>query len=443
MPSPFFIVPLFFIGKKADLKVISIQRVRQFSLWQPLTVRDFRLLWLGQGISLFGDQFYLVALPWLTLRLTGSALALGTVLMVAGGARAVFQLLGGALSDRFSPRTLMLVSNIVRAVVTGTITAVVLADATRVWHLYVLSLVFGLVDAFFFPAYMSVVPMLLENEQLSAGNALLRGTGRFTALIGPAAAGVVISSQSLGVAFAIDTATFVAATASVWLMKERKLAGHAGEEKETATEEPGGLKGLFKSVSDGLRYVWSHPLIRALLIFIAVIEFSFVGPISVGLAAMAKNRFAAEGGASALGWMLSAFGGGMLVGMLVAGSIKVARQRGKLVIGMTLLAGLGLALLGFATEVVWACIVLAFIGLGGGIANIVILALLQSKADRRMLGRVMGVMMFQISVLEPLSYAVAGVMADANLTVLFVAGGAIALATSLLSLAGSALRTAD
>jgi hypothetical protein len=96
MPSPFFIVPLFFIGKKADLKVISIQRVRQFSLWQPLTVRDFRLLWLGQGISLFGDQFYLVALPWLTLRLTGSALALGTVLMVAGGARAVFQLLGGA-----------------------------------------------------------------------------------------------------------------------------------------------------------------------------------------------------------------------------------------------------------------------------------------------------------------------------------------------------------
>jgi MFS family permease len=215
------------------LKAITIQRVRQFSLWQPLTASDFRLLWLGQGISLFGDQFYLVALPWLTLRLTGSALALGTVLMVAGGARAIFQLLGGALSDRFSPRTLMLASNIVRALVTAAITAVVLAGVTRLWHLYVLSVIFGLVDAFFFPAYMSIVPMLVVNEQLPAGNALLRGTARFMGLIGPAAAGVVIATQSLGMAFAIDTGTFVIAAVSIWLMKSKR-SGMTTEEEPDA-----------------------------------------------------------------------------------------------------------------------------------------------------------------------------------------------------------------
>lgn len=402
-------------------------------------MRDFRLLWLGQGVSLFGDQFYLVALPWLTLQLTGSALALGTVLMVAGGARAVFQLIGGALSDRFSPRALMLVSNIVRAIVTAAITAVVIAGVTRLWHLYLLSIVFGLVDAFFFPAYMSIVPRLIVTDQLTAGNAVLRGTARFMALIGPATAGVIISTQSLGMAFAIDTATFVVATASIWLMKKQPPVGPDSEEPASN----GAGTGLFRSIKEGLSYAWSHPLIKALFFFIAVIEFSFVGPSSVGLAALAKQRFAFGGGATSLGWMMSSFGGGMLVGMLIAGSLKVSSRRGRLVIAVTFLFGLGLAVLGFASHLVWACAVLMFIGLGGGLANIIIFALVQAKTERRMLGRVMGLLMFAMALLEPLSFALAGAMADANLTLLFAAAGAIILTTTILSLGSSALRSTD
>lgn len=423
------------------MRPIDLQRVRQFSLWQPVTVRDFRLLWFGQGVSLFGDQFYLVALPWLTLQLTGSALALGSVLMVAGGTRAIFQLLGGALSDRFSQRTLMLVSNIVRAVVTAAITAVVLAGITRLWHLYLLSIVFGLVDAFFVPAYLSIVPKLVVTEYLAAGNALLRGTARFMALIGPATAGVIISTQSLGMAFAIDTATFVFAAGAIWLMKRQPPIRPRSE--DLTDNENAGRPGLFRSIKEGLRYAWRHPLIRALLFFIAAIEFSFTGPSSVGLAALAKHRFGSDGGATSLGWMMSSFGGGMLIGMLIAGSIKVARRQGRVVIGVTFVFGLGLALLGFSTQLVWACATLAFIGLGGGLANIIILAMVQAKTDTRMLGRVMGVMMFGMSLLEPLSFALAGAMADKNLTVLFAASGAIILATSLLSLGSSALRSTD
>ena len=419
---------------------IHLQRVRQFSLLKPVAVRDFRLLWLGQGVSLFGDQFYLVALPWLTLQLTGSALALGSVLMVAGGARALFQLLGGALSDRFSMRTLMLVSNIVRAIVTAAITAVVLAGITRLWHLYVLSLAFGLVDAFFLPAYMSIVPKLVVTEYLAASNALLRGTARFMALIGPVTAGVIISTHSLGMAFAIDTATFVFSATLIWLMKKQPPISPDSE--ELGNEKAGGL-GLFRSIKEGLVYAWRHPLIRALLFFIAAIEFSFVGPSSVGLPALARQRFGFEQGATSLGWLMSSFGGGMLAGMLIAGSIKVARRQGRVVIGVTFVFGLGLALMGFSTHLVSACATLAFIGLGGGLANIVILAMVQAKTDKRMLGRVMGLMMFGMSLLEPLSFALAGAMADKNVTILFAASGAIILATALLSLGSSALRSTD
>jgi hypothetical protein len=105
--------------------------------------------------------------------------------------------------------------------------------------------------------------------------------------------------------------------------------------------------------------------------------------------------------------------------------------------------GVGLALMGFVTRVTWASLMLILIGFGGGLANIIILALLQSKTDKRMLGRVMGVVMFATAVLEPLSLALAGVLADANLTIVFVGGGAVVLIVSLFSLGSSALLRAD
>ena len=82
----------------------------------PLRVHDFRLLWAGESISLLGDQFYLIALPWLVLQVTGNALALGTVLALASIPRALFMLIGGAFVDRFSPRLIMLLSNFARMV---------------------------------------------------------------------------------------------------------------------------------------------------------------------------------------------------------------------------------------------------------------------------------------------------------------------------------------
>lgn len=93
--------------------------------WEQSCVRNFRLLWIGQGISVLGDQFYLIALPWLVLQLTGDALAVGTVLALVAFPRAVFMLVGGALIDRFSPPNVMLASDALRMVlVTGILAAV-------------------------------------------------------------------------------------------------------------------------------------------------------------------------------------------------------------------------------------------------------------------------------------------------------------------------------
>jgi MFS family permease len=420
------------------------ERLRRFPLWRPLSSRDFRLLFVGQSVSLFGDQFYLVALTWLTLQLTGSGLALGTVLIVGGAARGVFQLVGGAVSDRLSLRAILLFSNVVRALVSAALTAVIFFDVTRYWHLILLSLVFGLVDAFFHPAFLAFIPRLIEKDQLTAGNALMRGTNRLMGMIGPAAAGLVIYRVSMASAFALDAATFVFAAATVWMMREPRLPASPSPE---LNREESTLTGLLGSISEGLKYAWRDPLIRALLGVVAAVEFSFVGASGVGLAVLAKDRFsggeATSPGGAAFATILSALGAGALIGMIVAGSIQMPRRRGRLVAGLSFMIGLGLLLLGFAPNVLTAAIVFGFVGLGGGMANIIILAWIQSRTDSHMLGRVMALVMFAVSVIEPLSLALAGLVADYNVTLMFAGAGVILLANSVLSLASRTMRTSD
>jgi MFS family permease len=401
------------------------------------------LLWIGQGMSLFGDQFHVVALPWLALSLTGSSLALGSILIVTATTRALFQLFGGALSDRVSPRSLMFISNAVRAVVSGVLTVLVLFSVAKLWHLYILAAIFGLVDALFFPAYMSIIPRVVIKEHLQAGNAVLRGTNRFMGLVGPALAGAVISKISMGAAFAIDTFTFVFAALMLLPMRQGKRLEMRVKSEESAEKEAAQKEGLLTSIVEGLRYAWRHKLIRALLLFISAFEFSYAGIGGVGIPAMAKNRFGPEGGASALGWMLSAFGAGMLIGMLLAGSIKVTRRRGRVLIGLIFMIGIGFIMLGFASQVVTAGLVLAFVGIGGGLSSIILMAWIQECTEPRMLGRVMGLFMLGISLLEPLSFGIAGLMADRNLKLLFIGSGIISLLTAVASLSSRTLRTSD
>src|SRR5437763_12978473 len=191
------------------LKAVRLRQVSRLSLLQPLAVRNFRFLFLGHCGSILGDQFYLIALPWLVYSLTGSSLMLGTVLLVAGAVRSRFLLMGGALSDRFSPRVLMLTAYGIGALVTSLTALVVHLNVTQRWHLFLLGGCFGLVEATFYPAYQSVTPLIISREQLVAGNSLLRSAVRLMGVIGPAIASVVIKKTGFTAAFAFDAVSFI------------------------------------------------------------------------------------------------------------------------------------------------------------------------------------------------------------------------------------------
>jgi MFS family permease len=394
----------------------------------PLRLRDFRLVFTGETISLIGDQFHFVALAWLTLQLTGSGLALGTVLMVAAVPRAIFMLVGGALSDRFSPRTLMLVSNALRSVVVGIVAVLVLTDSAQLWHLYVLAAIFGVVDAIFHPALNTIVPMLVSERLLPPANALVQIMAQLSGLIGPALAGIVVAAVQTGPAFAVDAASFAVAAGALLLVRGGRRASTAPHD---GIEEP---EGLLSTIRAGLVYAWRDPPVRALLFLTAALNFAFTGPVSVGLPYLANSRF--EGGSIALGLMFSAFGAGAVSGALLAGSLRHVARLGLVVLLIAVVMGIAEALVGLAPNVWIAMVIGAGIGLGIGFLNVRVIAWLQARTPEQMRGRVMSLIMLSGVGLAPFSLAIAGAIIDLGaVTLAFAVGGAIIVAAALVGLA--------
>lgn len=388
---------------------------------RPLTTRDFRLLFSGETISLLGDQFHFVALAWLVLQLTGSGLAVGTVLMVAGIPRAIFILVGGAFADRASPRSVMLASNALRAALVAVLAVLVLSGRVELWQLYVLAAMFGIVDAFFWPAMSTVVPMLVPERELPAANALMQGSQQLTGLIGPALAGLLVAAVGTGLAFGLDAASFAIAAGALVLIR----GGRRATAPESA-DEP--RPNVLTTIRSGVAYAWRDSAVRSLLILSAALNFAINGPVSVGLAWLADNRF--DGGAAAFGIMLSAFGAGALVGALVAGSLGRVHQLGWLTLGGSAVMGVALGLIGFAPSVAVVMVLNVAIGLAVGLLNVRIIAWLQVRTPSDMIGRVMSLVMLGGLALTPLSLAAAGLLVDLGAATLCfaVAGGLIIVA---------------
>ena len=402
-----------------------------------LRIRDFRLLFTGEGVSLLGDQFYFIALPWLVLQLSASTMVLGVVLALQGVPRAAFMLVGGAVSDRFSPRRVMIGSNVVRLALVALLAALVLGGGVQTWMLFVVAAAYGVADGFFYPAQSAIVPELAAIDQLSAANAFVQGLDQVAQFVGPVLAGLLIASlargrvglEGVGFALAIDAATFVVSIALLTFMRvdarsPRRGATEVADSKVVGCGVEGAAgaapSGLWDSIKEGLAYMWADPLLRILLLLILAVNFLAVGPLLVGVPALADQRL--PGGAQAYGAIMSAFGGGSLAGLAVAGAVRrpPARLMGHVLLGVCAVFGVGIAVLGFAQSLAAALVPAAFMGFAAGYLMVSFFTWVQARTPQRLMGRMMSLIIFASVGLVPVSQALSGAVASWSLTGLFV-----------------------
>lgn len=388
---------------------------------------------MGEGLSLFGDQFYLVALPWLIFQMTGSSLAFGSVLMVAGIPRAVFILLGGVMTDRFSPRSVMIVSNLLRLLITLLLVLLVAGQSIQLWMLYIISLLFGLVDAFFHPAYRAMLPLIVKDDDLQASNSLMLGISQLAQIAGPGIAGVMVSRLGVLLSFVFDALTFL--FTSIMLGMMRPTAPPQRAESETAPRQ-----GIRAEIGEMLRFVRRDPVLKTVVPVIAAVNFLFVGPLIVGTATLSRLRFVE--GSAAYGMMLSSFGFGALIGMLAAGAIRPRRPG---LVSLLLVAGEGVALvaLAYTQSLILACAMFVLVGFGAGFGNVNVITVTQKHVTKAMLGRVMSLIVLAEVGLTPISNALSGVLADWNVSALFVLSGILLSATALLATTNPQIRAVE
>ena len=394
-----------------------------------MSLRDFRLLFAGTTTSLLGDQFALIATPWLTLKLTGDPLALGIVLALEGLPRAVFMLLGGAITDRFSPRLIMLISDFIRFILTTLMALVIFTGTVQLWMLYLFSLGFGLVAGFAVPAGNSIVPMLVEEQDLQAGNSIMMGSVQLVSFIGPTVAGILIGKYSssylgIGLAFAIDAVSFGVSAVCLWLIHGgggmSQFAGDALEKER-----------VWISILNGVKSLWHDKALRLMFLVIMATNFLILGPLLVGIPVLADQRL--PEGAVAFGLLMSAYAGGNLGGYLMAGSLP--RPSGIvmriIMIGLLVAFGAVIGSLGFISSTWVDFSLLLLLGLGNGYIAIIFFTWIQMRTPREMLGRMMSLLILSSTGLVPISQAISGVVSKWDLNALFVAAGTLVLLVTL------------
>ena len=386
----------------------------------PLFNREFRYLWIGNTISGCGDQFFLVALPWLILQLTGSGAVLGGILMVEAIPRAALMLIGGALTDRVSPRKIMILTAAARTLLVAALATFIWTHHVEVWQLYVLSFCFGVADAFAAPAAQTLLPSLMAPAQLPAANALSQGTQQLAMLAMPAPAGIIIAAFGVASAFSIDAVSFLFIICALLMLRDPSRV-------ESAVPHAN----IVQSILEGLRYVKDDVALRTLLLVASVLNFCITGPLSVGLAFLAKREF---GSPTAFGLLMSAVAAGSLIGLLLAAARK-QRKRGRLLLIVSVIVGICTASIGTLSQL-WSLLPILFVmSASAGFLNVHLLSWFQQRVDRTMRGRVMSVLMFASLGLMPLSLAAAGVAIQWSLRGMFIgAGASVLVVTSIAAL---------
>ena len=390
--------------------------------------RDFRLLWVGQTISLIGDGAFLVALGWKTFSLTGDTGALGIVLMAHGVAMLTTLLIGGALADRHPRRTLMILSDLARFGVIGALACTDALGGLSFPLLIVFAAGFGLGDGFFYPAFGGIVPLVVEQHQLASANTLISISRQASFVVGPALAGVIYGLSGSASVFGLDAVTFAGAAAFAWLARPREFEAEPSE-------------GTFREIAAGVRYVAAEPWLWISIFVASFILMVAMAPYQALLPAFVEDQYGR--GVGAYGLLFTFQAAGMVAGTLAFGQTNPRSRRivvmcvafacnDLCVIAMALIpwyeAGLGLV------TVRGACI-----GFGIGVWTTLMMELVPESK----LSRVTSLDFFGSFGLVPVGYALTAVISGALApSTILVAGFTLATFLWILPLGWRRFRTA-
>jgi MFS family permease len=374
---------------------MTAMRAAAHQTFSSLRIRNYRLYFIAQLISVSGTWMQTVAQAWLVLHLSGSGVDLGIVVGLQFLPMLLFGPVGGLVADRVDKRHLLYFTQAAGGLLALVLGALVVSHQVQLWQVYLLASLLGVVNVFDNPARQTFVMEMVGRDDLPNAVSLNTVVMNASRVVGPAIGGVVITVFGLGVCFFVNAVSYVAVLVGLSLMRSAEL--HPTEHVARARGQ----------IRDGFRYVWRTPSLRNTLLAIAIIGI-FAYNFTVTLALLAKVTF--HGGAGTYSLLTSCMGIGAVGGGLLAA--HRARPTPRLLQVLALVFGGLLAAVALAPTLLTASLLIVAMGAAsiGFIATAN--ATLQLNAEPAMRGRVMALYAMAFLGTTPIGAPLVGAIAQ-------------------------------
>ncbi|MBN1428435.1 MAG: MFS transporter [Anaerolineae bacterium] len=351
----------------------------------------FIVLWLSEALSLIGDRLIMVALVTLVYDRTQSAGAVGLLMVLKSIPALALGSVAGACVDRWNRKWVMVASNLLQGLI-----VLLIPIVPGIAFVFVAYLIMSTVSQFFVPARASTIPDLVSPEALVAANSLFAIAFVGAIAIGPAIGTWITESYGLSAAFYVDASTFLAPAIAVGLLtiphQQRQVVDHS----------------LGADLREGFRFVRSQPVVFAALI-LSTAAFLIIGTLSVTGVVIVSDILGIE--TSKFGILMSAMGGGMVVGAIAANGLSRHFERIRLAaVGAGLMA-IGIAALPWSPNLPLALVFGVTIGLGMTLVQVNAQTILQT-ASENLRGRLMGISQALMGCATLLASALSGILVE-------------------------------
>lgn len=406
------------------------------TLFKSLTVRSFALLWSGQQLSALGDSIYRVALAWWVLEKTGSATAMSTIFIFASAPMVIFLLIGGVTVDRYSRARVMLASDVLRGLLIAIVAVLAFAHRLEVWHIYLVSLLFGIAGAFFGPAYRAIVPEILPRELLPSANGLMTMSLQLADIAGPALGAFVVSKSGSPTAFTIDSLSFAISVLCLLPLVRLSLNRQAPKER----------KSVLHDFREGVEVVRKQSWLWITIVIASLGNITLSAPLAIALPFLVKNHL--HGGVGSLGLIYSTISAGSIVGTIL-GTVwlertRGLRERGLFAYGLWIAGGLLILVFGLPVTIYAVAPAAFLVGAAFIIPTLIFMTTLQELIPGKVLGRVMSIVTVGSVALVPVGSGLVGWATDhVGAPTIFIFSGILTALLAALALMHPVIRNLD
>lgn len=381
-----------------------------------LAVYNFRLYFVGQGLSLCGTWMQTVSLSLLVLKLTHSGTQLGFVVAAQFLPVLLFGVYGGVIADRFNKRHVLYFTQSLQGILALTLGLLVVTGAVQVWMVYVVASGLGLATLLDNPSRQTFVIEMVGNDRLKNAITLNSTMVNGARIIGPSIAAILIATIGIGFCFLVNAASYLAVLAALFAMRDSELFPTPPTKRE-----PGQIRA-------GLRYAWQTPALKSTLLMMLIIG-TFAYEFQVILPLFATKTL--NGNATTYSLMTVAMGIGAIGGGLYSAGRGVATPKQTLLVA--LLFGVSIMLTALMPDLPLALLVLVLVGALSVLFISIGNTTLQLTSEPSMRGRVMALWAIAFAGTTPIGGPIIGAIADyTNPRVGLLVGGVSAVLAAAL-----------